>query len=193
MAPPETTPRSTFLAVAALAFVILIWGITPVFIRSFALAAGAADSLVIRNALVSALFLVFLPFFGGYHIAREDWSRLALVSLVGMLGYNIGSVFGFSYAPAGIGGLIIATQPLLIAVLAAMVGSEKLGAAAILGLTISFIGSLFLFQDDGVSQIPRNEILIGSALIFLAGLAWSVYVVFSKPLIRRKAPTRSAP
>ena len=185
MAPPETTPRSTFLAVAALAFVILIWGITPVFIRSFALAAGAADSLVIRNVLVSALFLVFLPFFGGYHIAREDWPRLALVSLVGMLGYNIGSVFGFSYAPAGIGGLIIATQPLLIAVLAAMVGSEKLGAAAILGLTISFIGSLFLFQDDGVSQIPRNEILIGSALIFLAGLAWSVYVVFSKPLIQR--------
>ena len=185
MAPPETTPRSTFFAVAALAFVILIWGITPVFIRSFALAAGAADSLVIRNVLVSALFLVFLPFFGGYHIAREDWPRLALVSLVGMLGYNIGSVFGFSYAPAGIGGLIIATQPLLIAVLAAMVGSEKLGAAAILGLTISFIGSLFLFQDDGVSQIPRNEILIGSALIFLAGLAWSVYVVFSKPLIQR--------
>ncbi len=185
MAPPETTPRSTFLAVAALAFVILIWGITPVFIRSFALAAGAADSLVIRNALVSALFLVFLPFFGGYHIAREDWPRLALVSLVGMLGYNIGSVFGFSYAPAGIGGLIIATQPLLIAVLAAMVGSEKLGAAAILGLTISFIGSLFLFRDNGVSQIPRSEILIGSALIFLAGLAWSVYVVFSKPLIRR--------
>ncbi len=185
MAHSGATPRSTLLAVAALAFVIVIWGITPVFIRSFALAAGAADSLVIRNVLVSLLFLIFLPFFGGYHIARADWGRLTLVSLVGMLGYNIGSVFGFFYAPASIGGLIIATQPLLIAALAAMVGSEKLTAAAILGLAISFVGSLVLFQDDGVTKIPRSEILLGSGLIFLAGLAWSIYVIFSKSLIQR--------
>ncbi len=185
MALTDTAPRSASLAVAALAFVIVIWGITPVFIRSFALAAGAADSLLIRNVLVSALFLAFLPFFGGFRIGREDWPRLALVSLVGMLGYNIGSVFGFSYVTAGIGGLIIATQPLLIAVLAAMAGSEKLSAAAVAGLIVSFIGSLFLFQDDGSSVLPRDEVLIGSTLIFLSGLAWSIYVIFSKPLIQR--------
>ena len=83
------------LATAALAFTIAIWGLTPVYIRSFALVAGAADSLIIRNVLVSVLFLIFLPFFGGFRIARQDLPRLALVSLVGMLGYNLGSVFGF--------------------------------------------------------------------------------------------------
>ncbi len=184
MAPSDTAPR-TALAVAALAFVILIWGVTPVFIRSFTLLAGAADSLIIRNVLVSALYLAFLPFFGGFRIAREDWPRLALVSLVGMLGYYVGSTFGFFYVTAGIGGLIIATQPLLIAVLAAMAGSEKLSIAAILGLAISFTGSLLLFREGGSSDLPSNEILIGSGLIFLSGLAWSVYVVFSKPLIQR--------
>ena len=184
MALTDATPRNTMLATAALAFTIAIWGLTPVYIRSFALVAGAADSLIIRNVLVSVLFLIFLPFFGGFRIAWQDLPRLALVSLVGMLGYNLGSVFGFFYAPAGIGGLIIATQPLLIAVLAAIAGSEKLTAAAILGLIISFIGSIFLFQDDGSSVLPRSEILIGSGLIFLSGLAWSIYVVFSKPLIQ---------
>ena len=29
-----------------------------------------------------------------------------------MLGYNLGSTFGFEHVPAGIGGLIIGTQPL---------------------------------------------------------------------------------
>ena len=42
---PITTPRSTLLAFAALAFTILTWGVTPVFVRSFALAVGPADSM----------------------------------------------------------------------------------------------------------------------------------------------------
>ncbi|MGB9143683.1 MAG: DMT family transporter [Aestuariivirga sp.] len=182
---PSVTPRSTLLAFAALAFTVLVWGVTPVFVRSFALEAGPADSLVIRHFLVSGLFLILLPFFGGFHIAREDWPRLLVASLVGMLGYNLGSVFGFARVTASVGGIIIATQPLLIALFAAVMGTEKLTPAAILGLVISFGGSLFLFRDDGASGLPRNDLLLGSGLIFLSGTAWSIYVVLCKPLIQR--------
>ena len=183
--PPIALPRSSLLAFAALAFTVAVWGVTPVFIRSFALAVGPADSVVIRQILVSALFLAFLPFFGGFRIARQDWPRLLIASLVGMLGYNLGSVFGFAHVTASVGGLIIATQPLLIALLAAVMGAERLGLAAILGLAISFAGSLLLFHDDGASGIARGDLLIGSGLIFLSGAAWSVYVVLSRPLIQR--------
>jgi drug/metabolite transporter (DMT)-like permease len=171
-------------ALLALLFTIVIWGVAPVYIRAFSLAAGPADALVIRYVLVSLLCLAFLPFFGGFRIPQRDWPRLLLISLVGMLGYNLGSVFGFVHVTAGVGGLIIATQPLLIALLAALFGAERLSLAVVAGLAMSFMGTALLFWGD-VGGIGRGELLLGGSLIFLSGLAWSFYVVLSKPLIQR--------
>ncbi|HLF20927.1 MAG TPA: EamA family transporter [Aestuariivirga sp.] len=172
-------------ALLALLFTILTWGVAPVYIRAFSLAAGPADALVIRYVLVGILCLVFLPFFGGFRIPQQDWPRLLLISLVGMLGYNLGSVFGFVHVTAGVGGLIIATQPLLIALLAALFGTERLSLAVVAGIAISFIGTGLLFRGDVGSGSGRGELLLGGSLIFLSGLAWSLYVVLSKPLIQR--------
>ncbi len=172
-------------ALLALAFTILIWGVAPVYIRSFSLIAGPADALVIRYGLVSLLCLVFLPFFGGFRMPRQDWPRLALISLIGMLGYNLGSVFGFALVTAGIGGLIIATQPLLIAVLAALLGAERLTHAAVLGIAVAFIGAVLLISGDLGSGLDPQDLLLGSGLIFASGLAWALYVVLAKPLIQR--------
>ena len=71
---------------------------------------------------------------GGWRIDRADWPRLLLVSLIGMVGYNFGSTFGFLMRPAGIGGLIIGTQPLLIGLCAVLLTGERLTPFAIAGL-----------------------------------------------------------
>jgi drug/metabolite transporter (DMT)-like permease len=172
-------------AVLALAFTILIWGVAPVYIRSFSLAAGPADAMVIRYVLVSALCLLFLPFFGGFRIPRQDWPRLLVISLIGMLGYNLGSIFGYVHITAGIGGLIISTQPLLIALLAALFGTERLSMAAVAGIVVSLAGTIVLFSGHNGGDITRGELILGGGMVFLSGLAWSLYVVLSKSLIQR--------
>ena len=65
-----------------------------------------------------------------------------------MLGYNIGSVFGFELAPASIGGLVIGTQPLLILLLAALIGREPLTPTGVVGMMIAFCGTAVLLWDD---------------------------------------------
>ncbi len=172
-------------ALAALAFTILIWGVAPVYIRAFSLAAGPADAMVIRYALVSVLYLALLPFFGGIRVPRQDWPRLLLISLFGMLGYNLGSIFGYVHITAGIGGIIISTQPLLIAVMAAVFGAERLTLATIAGIVVSFAGTVVLFAGDPGSGMARGELLLGGTMVFLSGLAWAVYVAASRPLIQR--------
>jgi drug/metabolite transporter (DMT)-like permease len=173
-------------ALIALIFTVIVWGITPVFARSVSLAMGPVEALIVRLILVAVVFVVLLSLTTGFHIEKKDWPRLLLISFVGMLGYFVFSVFGFRYAPAGIGTLIMSTQPMLIAILASVAGFEKLSSTTILGLIISFAGSILLVlgSGEGVSAATGAEIIFGCALIFLGGVTWSVFVVFSKPLIQ---------
>ena len=170
--------------VLALLFTMVVWGVGPVFIRTVALDLGPDNALVIRYVIVTIVYLTGLAFLGGWRIAARDWPRLLVVSWVGMLGYNLGSTFGFEHVPAGIGGLVIGTQPLLIALLAALIAHERMTPATILGLIVAFIGTGMLFWNDLASAAEGSPLLWGGFLIFMSGLAWAVYVVLAKPLIQ---------
>ena len=126
----------------ALGFTVLVWGVSPAFIRSFSLAAGAADALVIRSVATGICCVVLLPFFGGFTVARQDVPRLLLISLIGMFGYFAGAVFGFAYMTSAMGGISISTRPLLIAPLASVCGADRGTVPTIFGLSVSFAGSL---------------------------------------------------
>lgn len=180
-----TTGPSTGKALAALLFTTLTWGVTPVFVRAFSLAVGPIDALLIRTTLVAIVFIVLMALTTGFAIAGKDWPRLLLVSLVGVLGYFVFSIFGFVHAPAGIGTLIMSTQPLLIAIFARLAGTEKLTTATIIGLLVSFGGSVLLVSGNDLATTTSTtaQVLMGCVLIFLAGISWAVFVVFSRTLI----------
>ena len=175
-------------AVSALLFTVVVWGIGPVFLRTLSVDLGPADHLAIRYSIVAVLYLILLAFFGRVAIARADWPRLLIISTVGMVGYNLGSAFGFERVTAGIGSLIIGSQPLLIALFGTLIARERLSSGAVIGLIIGFIGVVLLvWKDLGVAADGRN-LLIGSGLIFLCGVAWAIYVVMSKPLVVKYGP-----
>jgi drug/metabolite transporter (DMT)-like permease len=171
-------------ASAALLFTVVIWGIGPVFLRTLSVDLGAGDHLVIRYSIVSVIYIAILAATGGWRMSWRDWPRLAIISFIGMAGYNLGSAFGFERIGAGIGSLIIGTQPLLIAVLGSLIGKERLSTAVVVGLALAFLGTaLLVWNDVGVAQ-GGYRFLTGALLVFLCGVAWAIYVVVSKPLIR---------
>lgn len=181
----DATSHPTGRALLALLFTTLIWGVTTVFVRAFSLAAGPVDALIIRTVAVAIVFtLVMLPTCG-FRIAAKDWPRLLFVSLVGVLGYFVFSIYGFVDAPAGVGTLIMSTQPLLIAILARFAGTERLTVTTIIGLLVSFGGSVLLVSGDDLatSTSSTSQVVIGCVLIFVASICWSIFVVFSRTLI----------
>ena len=171
------------LAVLAMLFTQVVWGIGPVFVRSLGLDLGPANSLIIRYALVSLACVPLLMIHGRWRIARADWPRLLFAGWVGMFGYNMGSVFGFNHVTAGVGGLVIGTQPILIALMAAAVNREALTRSTIAGLLVAFSGTALLFWPD--LQAGNTGMLTGAVMIFAAGFAWSAYMIAARPLIQR--------
>ncbi len=186
MAAPSSSrqPVSSYPFLALL-FTVVVWGLGPVFIRTLSVDLGPADHLAIRYTLVSLIYGAGLIVTGGWRIERRDWPRLLIVSLIGMVGYNLGSAFGFELVSAGIGSLIIGTQPLLIALLGSAIGRERLGLASVVGLAVAFTGTGLLVWKDLGAGSDSGSFLLGCALVFLCGVAWAVYVVVSKPLIRK--------
>lgn len=169
--------------VSAMLFTMLVWGIGPVFIRSLSLDLGPGDALVIRYALVSLGFAVGLCLSGRTRIDREDLPRILFISLVGIGGYNLGSAFGFELVPAGVGGIIIGTQPLLIVLIAALFSRTSPSSAALAGLMVAFAGTALLFWSDLLPRQDGGMLALGALYIFLSGLAWAIYVVMAKPVI----------
>ena len=166
-------------------FTMLVWGIMPAFVRSLSVSVGAADGLVIRYPIVSAIYLIALLVIGRVGVAREDWPRLAFISLA-ICGYNLGSSYGLERVELGVGGLIIGTQPLLIVLLSATVGLERITAFTLAGLMLALLGTAGLFWSDLVGAVEGPGISrIGALYVFLSGLSWAFYVIASRPLINR--------
>lgn len=172
-------------AIAAMLFTIVVWGVGPVFLRSLSVELGPADHLAIRYSIVTVIYVALLAIFGGWKVDREDWPRLLVISLIGMVGYNIGSAFGFAHVTAGIGSLIIGTQPLLIALMGSLIAKERLTVAAIIGLITGFLGIVLLVWQDLSVSVDGWSFILGCSLIFMSGLAWSIYVVMAKPLLQK--------
>ena len=171
--------------IAALLLTMLIWGVTPVFLRSQSVGLGPADSLVIRYIPVAFLWIIVLASTGGWRIARSDWPRLLVVALIGLFGYAAASIYGFAHVPAGIGGLIYATQPLFIAFLAAIMLGERLTPSVILGLVLAIFGTVLLLWDDLTSASLDRSYLWGVALLLLSCFAWAFYCVPGKAIFQR--------
>lgn len=170
---------------AALLLTMVIWGVTPVFLRSQSLDLGPADSLVIRYVPVALIWVIVLSVSGKWRVARRDWPRLFVVGFVGLFGYAVASMYGFAHVPAGIGGLIYATQPLFIAVLAVVMLGEKLTLSIIAGLIMALLGTILLLWDDLTSVSLNGSYLGGILLLLLACFAWSFYSIPGKSIFQR--------
>ena len=182
-----TMESNTTKAFVALAFTVFVWGVTPVCVRGVSLALGPYDALVIRLVISAVIFAGILAVTTGFRFPREDIPRLLLVTFCGMLVYFSFSVFGFAYAPAGIGTLIMSSQPILIGLMAWSIGAERITPMTIVGLMISFAGSVLLVWGDdlGIAAAAKADLLLGCVLIFCASIGWAFYVVFSRPLSRK--------
>jgi drug/metabolite transporter (DMT)-like permease len=171
----------------ALAATVVIWSVTPSLVRAFAQETGAGEAIAIRMWTNAAFCLIPLLIIGP-GIERQDWLKMAVIGFIGNFGYYIGSNYGFANLSAGAGGMIYATNPLMIAGLAIAIGSERLSLPVILGLLISFAGTLYLFAD-GLGDGGGHPIFGG--VMMLAGCAcWAIYVIFARPLILKYGPLK---
>lgn len=172
-------------AIAALLLTMVLWGSSAVFMRTLALSLTPENSLALRYLLLSVINIGGLLWLGTWRIPRQDWPRFLVAGIAGMAGYNWFVNAGFELVPAGIGTLVTMIEPLMIAILAAMLLGEKLTRYVFIGVALSIMGAIVLFWPDITATAPSVVPLRGVIYLLICCVGWAIYTIAAKPLLDR--------
>lgn len=112
-----------------------------------------------------------------------DWRRhgmaYGVLGTVGVGGFNLLFLSGMQDTSAVNGALIMATNPLLTTVLAAMVLGERISSRQMLALPVALIGVSVVVLGGGV-HLGINR---GDALMVGADVCWAAYNVLTRKML----------
>lgn len=115
-------------------------------------------------------------------LTRTDWLQLLFLAAVGTFLYQLCFVGGVRRTSVANGSLIVGSSPIVIAMLSALAGHERIKPVRWAGVVMALIG-LYLVVGYGVALSAQT--LTGDALMIAGVICWSVYSVASQPILRR--------
>lgn len=182
--------RGSPLGVAiALATVYVVWGSTYLAIR-FAIETLPTFTMAgARFLIAGGLLYAFARATGAPRPQPGAWGPAALVGALLLLGGNGAVVWAEHRIPSGIAALLVAVEPVFIALLAPLVlGGRRPGLRVFTGLAAGILGVAILVIDprglDATSVDP-----LGSAAVVLGALSWALGSLWSVRSRYAESPT----
>ena len=186
-----TSPRrvlsSSGAGTAAGLAAVGIWGMAPVATRALVLQLAPLPLLVIRMGVAA---LVLLPWCGPVlrRPGRRYTPRLIVAGLLGMVGYNLPVTIGLQWVPASTAGLVLASEPVWLLLLAAVFLGDRVSRRCWGGAAVALAGVTVLAGPSALSAHRGAEELAGVSLIVLGALLFAAYTLMLRPLSRAIGP-----
>jgi drug/metabolite transporter (DMT)-like permease len=115
--------------------------------------------------------------------------EIALVWLLGLLGYYLSSLLdfmGLQYIPAALERLILFLTPTVVALISWIFLGKSIDANQRLGLLIGYSGIVLVFwQQLSHATVTPSALILGSSLCFAATVSYAVYLVLSGNLVKK--------
>ena len=112
----------------------------------------------------------------------RELGELLLLGIYGVIANQLFFVLGLAWTSVAHAAVIMTLMPILVLLLAAFLGQERITARKVLGMTIAAAGV-------GVLQLERKSgsgaTLLGDFCTFLCGISLAVFTVRSKQLMKR--------
>jgi drug/metabolite transporter (DMT)-like permease len=169
---------------------MVLWAFNFIVVKTAVAVLPPVGFTFLRFAIASTTLLLLLRWRErSIGLPRRD---LVAICGLGALGFGIYQILwttGLTMMPAGDSALIIASTPVLVAILAVIAGSDVLTRAKLVGGLISFVGVAVVIASG--AGLSLGESLAGEAITLLAALCWSVYLAFGAPFLGRHTPLRA--
>ena len=171
----------------------IFWGGTFVAGRSLAQNVGPFCAAFFRFA-VASLFLVFITWKveGRFSALKKAQILPALLlGLTGVFCYNFFFFKGLKLIEASRAAVIIANNPIFIALFSAMFFKEKLNSLKIMGILISVSGAVIAISRGHLFEIYQGNLGWGEFYIFLCVLSWVTFSLLGKVVMADLSPLSS--
>ena len=110
-----------------------------------------------------------------------------VIGAVGISGFNVLFFYAMQTTSAGNASLIMATNPLVTTVLAAMVLGEQPSRRFLLSLPLALVGVVVVISGGDVTKLTHLQNVHGDLLMMGANFAWAGYIVLSRKLMPKQS------
>ncbi|HNP22176.1 MAG TPA: DMT family transporter [Panacibacter sp.] len=158
--------------------------------KAFADTGVSAVTLLALRMLFSLPFYLVAALISSRHKDNEKFTgkEWLMVSIVGLLGYYVSSLFdflGLQYVSAGIERLILFFYPTFAIFINAWLFKTKVTRNQKIALALTYTGIAIAYFGELRSAKNNPDFIFGSILVFICAITYSLYIVGSGRLIPR--------
>ncbi|SER79513.1 DMT family transporter [Salipaludibacillus aurantiacus] len=171
----------TLLGVLCLSLAASLWGGMFVFTK-YVLNYIPLFTLIWLRYMIGFLVLYFLlkwhqkKYGQRKSYTKNDWLVLIRLGFIGYFVTIVGQYIGVELSNASTGALITASSPAFILIFARIMLKEKLTKRKITALLLATAGVIMTIEWD----TSNNGVLLGSLVLFMAAISWSLFSVYVK-------------
>ena len=168
----------------------VFWGGTFIAGRGISQQVGPFSAAFLRFS-VATVCLLLIASRSGQRLTlpqRRHLLPLALLGLTGVFSYNYFFFKGLKLIEAGRASIIIATNPVFIALFASLIFRERLNAARLLGICLSVSGAIVVITKGHPSTILSGNLGWGELFIFCCVASWVTYALLGKAVMADLSP-----
>ena len=156
---------------------------------------GATADVVLTLRMVFSLPIFWLAVWWNQRITspqpliRKDVIK---VCAIGLLGYFLSSYLdflGLHYISAGLERVILYLTPAIVLVLSKFFLKKEIDRRQYWAIVVAYLGIMMVFMHD-IELNDHSAVVLGSVLVFLAAVVYSVYLIFAGELVGRVGSIR---
>ncbi len=189
----NTAPAQAGMLIALIA--TLCYSLKPIIIKLiYVYEVSSADILAWRVIISLPIYLAVGLWVWRRALRKKQYANekprtspyawLWYTALLGAIGFYVAALFdliGLQSISSQLARLILFTYPTLVAVLGWAIFGQRISWRVTIALVLSYVGVGLIFAYDFSHLGP--QVLFGSVMMFLSVLAFSLYVLLSKPII----------
>jgi len=166
---------------------IIFWALAFPFIKIGLTELSSVNLTIMRLFIVC---IIFLPIrllkpqkFSKLH--KKDIIPLFFLGFLGIIVYHLGLNYGEIYISSSAASLIIATIPIFIVILAAIILKEKITIKITAGIILSLIGVIIISLLGTSDSSIEITYLSGAFAVLIAAIMGAGYTIAGKKLLQR--------
>jgi drug/metabolite transporter (DMT)-like permease len=121
-------------------------------------------------------------------LARRHAPAHLLLALLGIVGFNLFFFHAMQDTSADNGALVMATNPLLTTLLAAVLLGERVTARHLAALPLALIGVAVVISHGDLGRLAHLQIAKGDWLMLCANLTWALFNVATRRFMPKGSP-----
>ena len=110
----------------------------------------------------------------------RDWGLIWALGFFGIFLYGLCFFYGLQLVAAGRGALVVALNPVVVALLAWLFGPERMNPRKGLGIAVALLGCLTVIGNGDPLALLQGEVGLGEWLILGCALSWASYTFIGR-------------